>query len=389
MPCLQRRYNWCTQSSETNEVLLKCNSIFSFQWRNFYNDPTKTRQAMAFTARTSTSQLTFDLHSFIRSNCCVDNCFNKQTDLQASLLNQSFSKTSLHNSFWNWCSLIKHWCSLLFSTSRLMAWVDTSCSTLLCWLNINSAMAFSCDFFSSACVFSKKATFISRSLIFAADTNLDPSSELIIILLLMLDGSSWFCCFLLHTLNAFLLLSFKVECIWLMASSNSICCSFNFFWWRLWAVAALDLAFAELNTCSSMILSWASAMMWSILVWALSNSLQIAFTSLSACWCAKWPYLCHSSARLTSCLQCAWAAMSFFWVAVNFFSAQLSFLLLPFNLCWSCFLFILLTATESALSLSSAGTGSAGRGTEGWSTLSGWCDFWSPSLVLHNRTLNG
>ena len=35
-----------------------------------------------------------------------------------------------------------------------------------------------------------------------------------------------------------------------------------------------------------------------------------------------------------------------------------------------------------ALPLSSAGTESAGRGTESWSTLSGRCDFQSPPLVV-------
>ena len=124
----------------------------------------KTCRVKAFTVKTSTSQLTLDLHSFMRCNRCAATFFVDRTDLQASCLICRLSNTTLYNAFCSFRSLRIHWCKLFFSTSRLNAWVDVSSSILLRWDNINSAMTLSCDFFSAACVLRWEATFISRSL---------------------------------------------------------------------------------------------------------------------------------------------------------------------------------------------------------------------------------
>ena len=120
----------------------------------------------AFTVKTSTSQLTLNLYSFMRCNRCAATFFVDRTDLQASCLICRLSNTTLYNAFCSFHSLLIRWRKLFFSTSRLNAWVDVSLSTLLRWDNINSAMALSCDFFSAVCVLRWEATFISRSLFF-------------------------------------------------------------------------------------------------------------------------------------------------------------------------------------------------------------------------------
>ena len=105
----------------------------------------KTCRIKAFTVKTSTSQLTLDLHSFMRCNRCAATFFVDRTDLQAScFLICRLSNTTLYNAFCSFRSLLMRWRKLFFYTSRLNAWVDVSSSTLLRWDNINSAMALSC-----------------------------------------------------------------------------------------------------------------------------------------------------------------------------------------------------------------------------------------------------
>ena len=117
----------------------------------------KTCRVKAFTVKTSTSQLTLDLHSFMRCNRCAATFFIDWINWFASILLDL-------PAFCSFRSLHIRWRKLFFSASRLNAWFDVSSSTLLQWDNINSAMALSCDFFSAACVLRWEATFISRSL---------------------------------------------------------------------------------------------------------------------------------------------------------------------------------------------------------------------------------
>ncbi len=96
-------------------------------------NPIKTCRVKEFTVKTSTTQLTLDLNSFMQCNCYAANFFVDQTDLQASCLICRLSNTTLYNAFCSFHSLLIHWGKLFFSTSRLNAGDDASSSIWLQW----------------------------------------------------------------------------------------------------------------------------------------------------------------------------------------------------------------------------------------------------------------